>query len=131
MLGVGLDRFDYEIQAIGTVDLAGDAVGLTRLHANGLGEVMEPIDALRVAIKDEQHRAGAMLRPLKQEQMIGAEVEHKRAKSEGFAKKPSPIVSAVEGLPGRLLGDGISHSAAHAGLLANHYERDCCCRCLR
>jgi hypothetical protein len=45
--------------------------------------------------------------------------------------KPSPIVSAVEGLPGRLLGDGISHSAAHAECSQKRfYERDCC-RCLR
>jgi hypothetical protein len=81
VLGVGLDGFDYEIQLIGAVDLAGYAVGLAWLQVDGLGEVMKPIDALRVAIKDEQHRAGAMLRPLKQEKMIGAEVEHKRAKA--------------------------------------------------
>ena len=99
MLGVGLDRFDYEIQAIGAVDLAGDAVGLARLHANGLGEVMEPIDALRVAIKDEQHRAGAMLRPLKQEEMIGAEVEHKRAKAGTSQGSPRPSSAPLRGYP--------------------------------
>jgi hypothetical protein len=131
MLGVGLDRFDYEKQAIGTVDLAGDAVGLSRLHANGLGEVMEPIDALRVAIKDEQHRAGAMLRPLKQEQMIGAEVEHKRAKARTSQRSPRPSSAPLRGYPADSSVVGISHSAAHAGLLAKHYERDCCCRCLR
>ena len=76
MLGIWLEGFDHEIELIGAVDFARDAVGLAGLQMEGFSEVVEPIDALRVAVKNIEDRARAVLRPLEQEEMVGGEVEH-------------------------------------------------------
>lgn len=133
MLGVGLDRFDYEIQLIGAVDLAGDAVGLAWLQSNGFSEVMKPVEALRVAIKDEQHRAGAMLGPLKQEEMIGAEVEHKRAKARTSQGSPRPSSAPLRGYPAdsSVTGYRTARRMPVDWGGGENYGRVCCCRCLR
>jgi hypothetical protein len=65
MLGVGLEGFDHEIEAVGAVDFARDAVGLAGLQMQGFAEVVEPIHTPGVAVEHEQHRALAVLRPLK------------------------------------------------------------------
>ena len=46
MLGIRLDRFDHEIEFIGAVDLARDAVVGAWLHGVGFGEVMQAINAV-------------------------------------------------------------------------------------
>ena len=85
MLGVGPDRFDHQIEFIGAIDFARHAVGLARREVVGFGEVMHPIDTLGVAVKHQQHRAGPVLLPRKQEEMIGAEVEHGGEMGRGLA----------------------------------------------
>ena len=76
MFGVRPDRFDHEVEFVGAIDLARYAVGHIGPDELGFGEVMEPINALRVEIPQQEHRARRVLRPREQEQMIGAEVEH-------------------------------------------------------
>src|ERR1035437_9115629 len=77
MFGVRPDRFDHQVESIGAVDLARYAVGLVRLDELGFGEVVQTINALGVAILHQQHRARTVFRPREQEQVIGAEVEHR------------------------------------------------------
>ena len=63
----------------------------------------------------------AVFRPREQEQMIGAEVEHREGREQrAGAGAPAPIGSAVEGLPGGLLRPGYRHSAAHARSRRNY-----------
>ena len=76
MLGVGSDRFDHQVEFIGTIDFARHTIGLARHEVVGFGEVMQAIDTLGVAVEQEQHRTRPVLLPREQEQMIGAEVEH-------------------------------------------------------
>jgi hypothetical protein len=52
VLGVGPDGFDHQVKFIGAVDFARHAVGLAGREVVGLGEVMQPIDALGVATGD-------------------------------------------------------------------------------
>jgi hypothetical protein len=79
----------------------------------GFAEVMQPIDALSVAVEQQQHRARPVLLPREQKQVIGAEVEHEmRRKGNGGKEHPRPAGSAVVGLPGGLLQPGDHHSAA-------------------
>jgi hypothetical protein len=51
--------------------------------------------------------------PREQEQVIGAEVEHRGKNQRAGAEAPTPIGSAVEGLPGGLLQPEYRHRAAH------------------
>jgi hypothetical protein len=76
VLGVGRDGFDDQVEFIGAVDFARHAVGLARHKVVGLGEVMQAIDTLGVAVEQQQHRTRPILFPREQEQMIGSEVEH-------------------------------------------------------
>jgi hypothetical protein len=77
VLGVEADRFDHEVKSIGAVDLARNAVGRSGPNELGFGEVIEPVDTPRVAILEQEHRLRRIFRPRGQEQMIGAEVEHR------------------------------------------------------
>ena len=77
MFGVRPDRFDHQVESTGAVDLARYAVRHVRRDEQGFGEVVQTIDALGVAVLHQKHRAGTVLRPREQEQMIGAEVEHR------------------------------------------------------
>ena len=77
MLGVGPDGFDHQVQLIGTVDIARHSVGLARHEVVGLGEVMQPIDLLRVAIQ-QQHRARPLLLPRGEVQAIGAQQDNEK-----------------------------------------------------
>src|SRR5690242_12431006 len=74
---------------------------------------MQPINAACRVIPHEQDGTSAVFLPGEQEQMIGAEVEHRGVSLGAGAEAPAPIGSAVEGLPGGLLRPGYRHSAAH------------------
>ena len=76
MLGIRLDRFDHQIQFVGAVDLARDAVVGVWLHGAGFGEVMQAINAVSGMVEHHGDRAGAVFRPREQREVIGAEVEH-------------------------------------------------------
>jgi len=76
MFGVRPDRFDHEVEFVGAIDLARYAVGHIGPDELGFGEVMEPVNTLRVEVPQQEHRARRVLRPREQEQVIGAEVEH-------------------------------------------------------
>ncbi|HEX2239078.1 MAG TPA: hypothetical protein VHJ19_12315 [Gammaproteobacteria bacterium] len=76
MFGVRADRVDNEVQSVGTVDLARYAIGHVGLDELGFGEVIEPVDTLRIAVLQQEHRIIREFRPCEQEKMIGAEVEH-------------------------------------------------------
>ena len=78
MLGVEPDRFDDEVDFIGTVDFARYAIGHSGPDELGFGEVMEPVNTLRIAILKQEHRARGVFRPREKEQVIGPEVEHRR-----------------------------------------------------
>ena len=88
MLGVGSDRFDHQVEFIGAIDFARHAIGLARHEVVGLGEVMQPIDTLGVAVEQQQHRTRPVLLPRKQEQVIGAEVEHGGKQGAGVVSPP-------------------------------------------
>ena len=48
MFGVRLDGFDHEVEFVGAVDLARYAVVLAWRDEQGFGEVVQPINPLRV-----------------------------------------------------------------------------------
>ena len=58
VLGVGPDRFDHQVKFIGAIDFARHAIGLARHEVVGLGEVMQAINTLGVAVNEQQHRTG-------------------------------------------------------------------------
>ena len=62
VFGVRPDRFDHEVEFIGAVDLARYAVGHVGPDELGFGEVMEPVNALRVEVPQQEHRARRVLR---------------------------------------------------------------------
>ena len=49
MFGVRPDRVDHEVELVGTVDLARYAIGHVGPDELGFREVIEPVNALRVA----------------------------------------------------------------------------------
>jgi len=63
MLGVEADRFDHEVEFVGTVDFARDAISHVGLHALSFAEVIESVNALRVAILQQEHCMRRMFRP--------------------------------------------------------------------
>ena len=54
-LGVETDRFDHEVEFVGAVDLARYAVGHIGPDEQGFRKVMEPINALRVEVPQQEH----------------------------------------------------------------------------
>ena len=50
VLGVEPDRFDHEVELIGAIDLACYRVGHSGPEEQGFGEVIEPVNALRVEV---------------------------------------------------------------------------------
>ena len=103
MLGVRLDRFDHQVECTGTVDLACHTIRPIGRKAEAFSEVEQPIYALSVAVEHEKHGARAVFHPREQEEMIGAEVEHRGRRLRERETVLPPIVSAVVGLPVRLL----------------------------
>jgi hypothetical protein len=44
----------------------------------GFGEVVQPINASRRVVSNDEHNTGAVFRPREQDEIIGAEVEHRK-----------------------------------------------------
>ena len=63
MLSVEADRFDHEVEPVGTVDLARNTVGRVGPYELSFGEVIEPVDTPRVAILEQKHRIRKTFRP--------------------------------------------------------------------
>ena len=98
MFGVRPDRFDHEVEFVGAVDLARYAIGHVGPDELGFGEVIEPVNALRVEILQQEHRARTVFRPREQEQMIGAEVEHgEETRSGEPVKTLRPLAAPLRG----------------------------------
>ena len=103
MFRVQLDRFGHQVKSIRAVDFACHTVSLFRKEVEAFGEVQQAIYALSVAVEHEKHGARAVFHPREQEEMIGAEVEHRGRRLRERETVLPPIVSAVVGLPVRLL----------------------------
>ena len=54
-----------------------------REETQAFGEVEQAIHTLGVVVEHDQHRAGSVFRPRKQERVIGAEVEHRKTTKRG------------------------------------------------
>jgi len=89
MLRVGLDGLDDQVELVGAVDLAGDAVVAVRRDLLRLGEVVKPIDPAGRVISHDKHGARAVFGPRDQGEMIGAEVKHEVGKV-GAGERPHP-----------------------------------------
>ena len=63
MFGVRPDRVDHEVEFVGTVDLARYAIGHVGPDELGFGEIVEPVNALRVAILQQEHSIVRVFRP--------------------------------------------------------------------
>ena len=63
MFGVRPDRIDHEVEFVGAVDLARYAISHIGPDELSFGEVIEPVNALRVAILQQEHRARTVFRP--------------------------------------------------------------------
>ena len=88
MFGVGPDRFNHQVKFIGAIDFARHTIGLARHEVVDFAEVMQAINTLRVAVDEQQHRTRPVLLPRKQEQVIGAEVEHGGKQGAGVVSPP-------------------------------------------
>jgi len=53
MFGVWPDRFDHEVEFVGAIDLACHRVGHSGPEGQGFGEVVEPVNALRVEVPQQ------------------------------------------------------------------------------
>jgi len=82
VLGVQLDRFHYQVEFVGAVDLSEHAIVLLWFNDQRAREVIQAVDAAGGVIKHQEDHAGAVFHPLEQEQMIGAEIEHGIQKGE-------------------------------------------------
>jgi hypothetical protein len=104
MLGVGLDGFHNEIQPVCAVDFAGDAVIVSRLDvAAGLGEVMQPVDSTGGIVTHHEHRESAVaaLVAVKQDEVIGAEVEHTETSETSGKTEREPASGESQSDPAR------------------------------
>ena len=63
VFGVEADRFEHKVEFVGAVDFSGDTVSHTGLDELGLGEVIEPVNPLRVVVLEQEHRARTIFRP--------------------------------------------------------------------
>ena len=63
VLGVRPDRFEHEVELIGAVDLARYRVGHSGPEEQGFSEVIEPVNALRVEVPQQEHRTLPVFRP--------------------------------------------------------------------
>ena len=55
MFSVRPDRFDHEVEFAGAVDFARYAVSHVGPDELGFGEVIEPVNALRVEVLQQEH----------------------------------------------------------------------------
>lgn len=74
MVGVRTDRVDHEVQSVDALDPARSAIGHDGLDELGFDEVMVSIDALRVAVIQQDHRERRVFRPREQEQLAQASI---------------------------------------------------------
>jgi len=63
VLGVQPDRFEHEVEFVGAVDLTCYRVGHSGPEVQGFGEVIEPVNALRVVVPQQEHRTLSAFRP--------------------------------------------------------------------
>ena len=75
MFRVRAERFDNQVKFVGAVDLARYTIGHVGPDELGFGEVIEPVNPLRVAVLHEEHGVRRIFRPRDQNEVIGAEVE--------------------------------------------------------
>ena len=61
--GVRLDRFDHEVDLAPAVGFARNAVGHSGRDELGLGDIIEPTNALRVEVPEQDRRARRIVRP--------------------------------------------------------------------
>lgn len=109
VLGVWLDRFDHQVECLDAVDLACHTVGPIRREAQAFGEVEQAVDALRVVVQHDKHRARSVFDPGEQKQVIGAEVEHcEGERKEREQEAPAHLGSAVVGISRRTPPAGLS-----------------------
>src|SRR6202022_2049526 len=80
----------------------------------GFGEVIEPVNALRVAVLQQEHRVRGIFRPREREQMIGAEVEHEVGPGGGDQEDLRPLAAPLRGYPVDFSVAGYHHSTALA-----------------
>ena len=99
MFAARLDGLDHEITFLGTVDLPGHAVILAWREDVGFGEVVQPINPSRRVVSHDEHNTGAVFRPLEQDEIIGAEVEHRRRTGEREPQLPHPLAAPLRGYP--------------------------------
>ena len=92
MFRVRLDGLDDQVEFVGAVDLPRYAVIAVWRDLLGFGEVVQAIDPVRGVISHKEHGAGAIFRPRDQNEVIGAEVEHRRKK--GGSDKLPPASAA-------------------------------------
>ena len=76
MFRVPLDGLNDQVEFVGAVDLARDAVVAVWRDLMGFAEVVQAIDPACGVISHEEHDTGAVFRPGYEGEMIGAEVEH-------------------------------------------------------
>ena len=116
VLGVEANRFDDEVEFVGTVDFARYTVRHAGLNVLSFGEVMEPVNTLRIAVLQQEHCARTIFRPREKEEMIGAEVEHERRKEtrSGSRCDLRPLAAPLRGYPADFSVSGYHHSAALA-----------------
>ena len=76
MFRVPLDGLDHQIEFVGAVDFAGDAVVAVWRDLVSFGEVVQAIDPASGVISHEEYDTRAVFRPRHEGEVIGAEVEH-------------------------------------------------------
>ncbi len=63
VLSVEVDRGNHEVEFVGALDVARYAVGHSGLDELGVSEVEKPVNALRVAVLQQERRARGIFRP--------------------------------------------------------------------
>ncbi len=76
MFDIRPDGFEHEIEFVGAVHLPGHAVILVGRDDVGFCEVVQPVNPSRRIVFHDEHNTAAAFRPLEQNEVIGAEVEH-------------------------------------------------------
>ena len=69
MYGVHPDRFDHEVMFVGAADVARYGVGHAGPDEQGFSKVAEPVNALRVEVPQQEHRARRELRRREREHL--------------------------------------------------------------
>jgi hypothetical protein len=107
---VRFDGLDHEIEFVGSVDLSRDAVVLAWRHGLGFAEVVQPVNPSGRVISHREYNTRTAFRAREQEQMIGAEVEHRGKENQraGAERLPLPLAAPLRGYPVDSSRHGIS-----------------------